>query len=1247
MLAAVGSAAMENSQTSPAGKGASQVGPAKAPAKARNKTLPKKTIDANSLKAFWHATAKFDAACNEPDVSDLKTLVRELKVADGEVKVTPATAVAMQDLALKAVRAKGAVTAIGAAGQSLDEMAVAYKAIPSPDMKVVEALENATKTLGAMKVDRDAAMGALGKLPAGFQEYVAAGKNILDEITAAKANWPASEAGAPTDALLNQLSKNVAALAVLHDTLPELQTTLKPFQGVEWQVLAMRLGDAVLILNLLDASEHAAAGNQFSELDQRLKSRRQRLLVQAEQIASSPETQGALANALIENQTALGKVLSGLNASWTAYAGGFKGKNAGKVAKAGAGAVALQRAELEHAIAVAGIVQAFKGSYNTQVAKTLPLYYNRDVQRLMYLLRPDATVKEFGTLKDLTDSRIAISDNSFTLEDSVANLGQAQFRQRQLAIEGAAASDAVSKADSAVERKSREIERSKVHIAQLTGRNNLRQTELEQATANLTTAQQAQTANQDPEKAADLAKAVAEAIQKKQAAERAKTEAANAIALANQKQSNLDAELGVLQEKQTAAAEKQTEIEGSKKTAQDEIEKFAQEASATRKSGSKTVIQESADFAFNRDNQPLTVATGNAGDPDPVKRVSLAGFRDASTIFIRGRIDDVARVENIIAGYDRPAPQAKLTLWMMQMDIVGKPRNINAADQQIQRVGQKLMTLRNATEQLGSLLRQRVNQRVNQAASASRFLNRNFNTFDRSLGKENGDRLARFHFYDPLILTGLGFTSHGDIAANLERGRFMLRHVPDPGATTTLGETLLVLCMASRTERQAIVELFMSDAGPFLETWFRNRPELFSSTFVESAPSDVQPLIKSLGTKLSLRQSLTRPEQIDLAKTVFARTLRALWVDDRGEKDLQGKTIPADGLAPLQTEILGALQRNIVWTIAHEMHAKQLLIDDPKTDLNLRAGFVNQLKVRYDFLGKAFNLDVPALMPIFQSPTQFERFSLQYPLSGVNARIAAADDRLKKVIGAIEDDVDAAVIEPGVYEIRRELSKAALNVGILQRTSMLSTNRMVSRVDAGATAQLAASEKVDILTATQQLTALAIQSGSKNAVGILNSLKSDQNEPPQELYGVTSGGEFRVTPVFDPSGQALRFTFDYVLANRVRDPNGTTSPQLPRVERHTVNLEAQLSTFELREFSRFQANTQLGSPVHRWGGVPLLNEIPLLKEIPLIGYFVRKGGRAAVIQENVILGQTTIYPTILDMVKLLTPISSEARLGGG
>ena len=130
---------------------------------------------------------------------------------------------------------------------------------------------------------------------------------------------------------------------------------------------------------------------------------------------------------------------------------------------------------------------------------------------------------------------------------------------------------------------------------------------------------------------------------------------------------------------------------------------------------------------------------------------------------------------------------------------------------------------------------------------------------------------------------------------------------------------------------------------------------------------------------------------------------------------------------------------------------------------------------------------------------------------------------------------------------------------------------------------------------------------------------------------------------------SLQLLDRFVGSSNLQEPNGTTNPQFPRIERHTVNTEVQLSNLETREISRFESDSRLGLPTTYWGGVPILKDIPYVRPwIPLIGWFVRKAGSNAVAQQSVMFGQTTIYPSIQTMVSLLeSSEDSEKNSGAG
>jgi hypothetical protein len=259
-----------------------------------------------------------------------------------------------------------------------------------------------------------------------------------------------------------------------------------------------------------------------------------------------------------------------------------------------------------------------------------------------------------------------------------------------------------------------------------------------------------------------------------------------------------------------------------------------------------------------------------------------------------------------------------------------------------------------------------------------------------------------------------------------------------------------------------------------------------------------------------------------------------------------------------------------------------------------------------------------------------------YSLAASPARVAAADGMLDVFIKAFEDDIEREFIQPMLHNLRERLRSQGVGLGVIQRTSVLATNRLVARVDPRATAELAVGEETNLIQALQQISQLVVAGQSGNALGVLGAFQSQTNqERPPEIYGITSGNAFQVTPIFDPTGQALRFKFDFVDTTLVREPNGTVNPQLPRIQRHTVNTEVQLGNLEVREVSRFESDSKIGLPTRYQGGLPLLKDIPGLRPIPVIGWFVRKGGKNAISQQSLIFAQTTMSPTIGDILDLL------------
>jgi len=258
-----------------------------------------------------------------------------------------------------------------------------------------------------------------------------------------------------------------------------------------------------------------------------------------------------------------------------------------------------------------------------------------------------------------------------------------------------------------------------------------------------------------------------------------------------------------------------------------------------------------------------------------------------------------------------------------------------------------------------------------------------------------------------------------------------------------------------------------------------------------------------------------------------------------------------------------------------------------------------------------------------------------------NAREAAANETIKRALRAVDEDLTQMFIEPMLNRVRKTIfDERGVSLGVFQRTQVIASNRLVAKVDPLASSTLdLAGEETDALKEALQLTQLIGQIQTGGTLSTLTGLQKivpPEKETPPAYYGITSGNTFRITPVLDPTGQALRFRFDHVLRTAVREPSGMVAPQLNRIEQTGVNTEVQLSNNEISLISRFQTNQRLGRPTVKSGGLPVLKHIPILNEIPLVGWFSRRSYRAATVQQSLLLGQTAIYPTIGDVIHLLT-----------
>ena len=124
-----------------------------------------------------------------------------------------------------------------------------------------------------------------------------------------------------------------------------------------------------------------------------------------------------------------------------------------------------------------------------------------------------------------------------------------------------------------------------------------------------------------------------------------------------------------------------------------------------------------------------------------------------------------------------------------------------------------------------------------------------------------------------------------------------------------------------------------------------------------------------------------------------------------------------------------------------------------------------------------------------------------------------------------------------------------------------------------------------------------------------------------ERITVSVGDDISVTPVIQPDGFSVAFHLVYAHTPQ-RDSDGA-SPNAAGVQRHLVEADVHIPSLELQEVSRFRVT--LDSEEQGRG-------IPLLEDLPAAGVLFRpRRVTATTTQENIILVEAVIYPTVLSV----------------
>ncbi|MEZ6124611.1 MAG: hypothetical protein R3C49_15740 [Planctomycetaceae bacterium] len=299
-------------------------------------------------------------------------------------------------------------------------------------------------------------------------------------------------------------------------------------------------------------------------------------------------------------------------------------------------------------------------------------------------------------------------------------------------------------------------------------------------------------------------------------------------------------------------------------------------------------------------------------------------------------------------------------------------------------------------------------------------------------------------------------------------------------------------------------------------------------------------------------------------------------------------------------------------------------------------------------------------------------------VEGTRAHTAVIDDYVKRICTALEDDFNTQFYEPAFRRIREETYDCRqVSLGQIEHTTVLTNNREFAKVSPQATmefdlprrrimiaeamesAQAAYNDYGALLNDPTFLALTKLHSGQPTAAiygnggpgssvrDVLPGLPSQSGEsaviqaetgqpqfqsqlealiPDPAIYKFETGTGYEIRPVIQPDGQSVVFNFNYMYTTNVREPVRADEKHLGRVKRHFIDTDVQIGNYEMREVSRYRVALKAS----RTG-----RGVPFLEDVPLAGALFRPLPSAeSSLQQNVILAQSIIYPTMFDLMGL-------------
>ena len=297
-------------------------------------------------------------------------------------------------------------------------------------------------------------------------------------------------------------------------------------------------------------------------------------------------------------------------------------------------------------------------------------------------------------------------------------------------------------------------------------------------------------------------------------------------------------------------------------------------------------------------------------------------------------------------------------------------------------------------------------------------------------------------------------------------------------------------------------------------------------------------------------------------------------------------------------------------------------------------------------------------------------------VEGTRAQTATIDNYLQRLGTALEDDFNTQFYQPAFRRVQESSYFYDVSVGQIETTSIVANNRMFAKVSPQATMEFDLPKR-DILINEAANSALAAYNdygallGDPNFVSLLKLyggqspantygglgspqiirplpglpsgtdsqyMTSPSNNVPRigssleslipdpAVYKFETGTGYEIRPVIQPDGQAVTFHLNYLYSTNIREPVRADEKHLGRIRQHAIDTDVVSGNYELREVSTYRVVLKAARSARG---------VPFLEDVPGVGVLFRPAVNAeSSLQENVILSQSVIYPTLFDLMGL-------------